>query len=281
MGKRSNIDRRLRILTDISGILRVMRTLAIMETSKLSRFIDAQSGVVRSIEAVAADLLHFYPQVVAPGNGAMELLLLIGSERGFCGDFNETLLRTWEQRRVDTGGDQPLLLAVGSRLCVKMPADALDFSLPGACTVEEVQTIISQVVESLNELTAKRSGGSFHLTVLCHGGDGLVASRTLQPFHPDLIPVAHDSHPPLLNLPPQLLYSQLTGQYLFAALHEMFYQSLLIENQQRQRHIDSAARRMDQKIGDLNLKKNAVRQEEIIDEIETLMLSAEPEFQAG
>lgn len=281
MGKRSDIDRRLRILIDISGILRVMRTLAIMETSKLSRFIDAQSGVVRSIESVAADLLHFYPQVVAPGNGAMELLLLIGSERGFCGDFNETLLRTWEQRRADTGGDEPLLLAVGSRLCVKMPAEALDFSLAGACTVEEVQTIISQVVEALNELTAKRSGGSFHLTVLCHGGDGLVASRTLRPFPPDLIPVAHDSHPPLLNLPPELLYSQLTGQYLFAALHEMFYQSLMVENQQRQRHIDSAARRMDQKIGDLNLKKNAVRQEEIIDEIETLMLSVEPEFQAG
>jgi hypothetical protein len=36
---------------------------------------------------------------------------------------------------------------------------------------------------------------------------------------------------------------------------------------------------MDQKIAGLNLKKNVVRQEEIIEEIEILMLSAEPDFQ--
>lgn len=64
------------------------------------------------------------------------------------------------------------------------------------------------------------------------------------------------------------------GHYLFAALHEMFFRSLMAENQQRQRHLDNAARRLDQKIADLNLKRNVARQEEIIEEIETLTLSA-------
>jgi len=54
-------------------------------------------------------------------------------------------------------------------------------------------------------------------------------------------------------------------------------QSLMAENRRRQRHIDSAARRLDQKIADLNLKRDVVRQEEIIEEIEMLMLSAELE----
>ncbi|HEY5513086.1 MAG TPA: FoF1 ATP synthase subunit gamma [Geomonas sp.] len=277
MGKRTDIDRRLRTLTDISAILRVMRTLAIMETGKLSRFLAAQTRVVESIEAAAADFLYFYPEVVTPAENVVAVRLMIGSERGFCGDFNEVVLRTKAKLQSDPASPAPVLMAVGSRLCGKILREALDIPLTGACTVEEVQSVISRVIEELNGLAVK---GALRLTVLCHGQeDGAVITRTLQPFPSDLTPISRHSHAPILNLPPAPFYSELAGHYLFAALHEMFYQSLMAENQQRQRHIDNAARRMDQKIAGLNQKKNAVRQEEIIEEIEILMLSAEHDFQ--
>lgn len=277
MGKRTDIDRRLRTLTDISAILRVMRTLAIMETGKLSRFLAAQTRVVESIEAAAADFLHFYPEVVTPPEGVLTVLLLIGSERGFCGDFNEAVFHAQAKLQPVPASSAPILMAVGSRLCGKIPPKALDSALAGACTVEEVPAVISRVIEELNDLTVK---GALRLTVLCHGQeDGAVVPRTLRPFPDDLTPTSRHPHAPILNLPPAAFYSELAGHYLFAALHQMFYQSLMAENRQRQRHIDDAARRMDQKIADLNLKKNVLRQEEIIEEIEILMLSAEPEFQ--
>lgn len=277
MGKRSDIDRRLHTLTDISAILRVMRTLAIMETGKLSRFLAAQTRVVESIEAAAADFLYFYPEVAAPAESVVTVRLMIGSERGFCGDFNEIVLHAQAKLQPDPTSPDPILMAVGSRLCRKIPAETLDIPLVGACTVEEVQSVISRVIEELNGLTVK---GALRLTLLFHGqDDAVVITRTLQPFPADLTPTSRHSHAPILNLAPGTFYSELTGHYLFAALHEMFYQSLMAENRQRQRHIDNAARRMDQKIAGLNLKKNVVRQEEIIEEIEILMLSAEPDFQ--
>lgn len=275
MGKRTDIDRRLRTLTDISAILRVMRTLAVMETGKLFRFLPAQHQVVASIEAAAADFLYFHPEVVTPAESVVTVRLLIGSERGFCGDFNETVLQAIAKFPPETASPDPVLMAVGSRLCGKIPAETLDISLSGACTVEEVPSVISRVVETLNAIAEKGRGGVLRLTVLCHGHeDGVVTTRTLQPFPPDLTPAGRHAHPPILNLPPAAFYSELAGHYLFAALHEMFFQSLMAENQQRQRHLDIAARRLDQKIVDLNLKRNVVRQEEIIEEIETLTLSA-------
>lgn len=279
MGKRTDIDRRLRTLMDISAILRVMRTLAIMEMGKLSRFLAAQTQVVKSIEAAAADFLYFYPEFATPAERVVTVRLMIGSERGFCGDFNEVVLQAQAKLSPDPACLDPILMAVGSRLCGKIDPEALKNAFAGACTVEEVQSVISRVIQELNGLAVQ---GALRLTVLCHGqDDGAVTTSTLQPFPADLTPTSRHSHPPILNLPPASFYSELAGHYLFAALHDIFYQSLMAENRQRQHHIDNAARRINQKINNLNLKKNMVRQEEIIEEIEILMLSAEPEFQHG
>lgn len=278
MGKRTDIDRRLRTLRDISAILRVMRTLAIMETAKLSRFLPAQIQVVKSIEEAAADFLFFYPEVAATAERAVTVRLMIGSERGFCGDFNEVILQAVAQLTPDSASPDPILMVVGSRLCSKIAPKTLNTALAGACTVEEVPSVISRVVEELNDLTVK---GALRLTVLCHGHeDGTVIASTFHPFPANLTPTSRHSHPPILNVSPMAFYSELAGHFLFAALHEMFYQSLMSENRQRQRHIDNATRRMDQKIAGLNLKKNIARQEEIIEEIEILMLSTET-FQHG
>lgn len=74
---------------------------------------------------------------------------------------------------------------------------------------------------------------------------------------------------------PQAFLGELAGQYLFAALHELFYSSLMAENQRRMQHMDHAVRRIEQDSAELLLKRNALRQEEIVEEIEVIMLSVE------
>jgi len=92
MAGRREIERRLRALNDIGIILGVMKNLALMETAKLSRVLAAQRELVESLEAIAADLLTFHPQPrPAPGKD-FEVLLLVGSQRGFCADFNDRLI---------------------------------------------------------------------------------------------------------------------------------------------------------------------------------------------
>ena len=68
-----------------------------METRKISGFLDVQHSAVNHIETVAADFLGFYPDTLSEATDtAVDVYLLIGTERGFCGDFNHALMRHFE-----------------------------------------------------------------------------------------------------------------------------------------------------------------------------------------
>ncbi len=55
----------------------------------------------------------------------------------------------------------------------------------------------------------------------------------------------------------------------------MLYSSLMAENQQRQAHMDRALQRLDEDSARLRLRYNNQRQEEITEEIEIILLSAD------
>ena len=79
----------------------------------------------------------------------------------------------------------------------------------------------------------------------------------------------------MLNLEPSLFWNQLTDHFLYAALHEVFYTSLMVENQMRLEHMEKAIQRLEKNEIQLSLGYNKIRQEEIIEEIEVILLSAE------
>ncbi len=83
------------------------------------------------------------------------------------------------------------------------------------------------------------------------------------------------SYPPLLNLDPLVFATDLIDQHLFSLLHEVFYSSLMAENLRRFQHMDQAIQRLEKDMAELVLKRNSLRQEEITEEIEVIMLSAE------
>jgi F-type H+-transporting ATPase subunit gamma len=106
-------------------------------------------------------------------------------------------------------------------------------------------------------------------------GQEQVAVTLLQPLQPRPLQGKRYSHAPLLYLDPQLFLAGLIEQYLFAGLHELLYSSLLAENQRRMQHMDSAVRRLDETCTELVRTRNILRQEEITEEIELIMLSVE------
>lgn len=89
MSRRREFDDRLHALRDIEGILRAMKNLALMEQQKLTRFLTTQRRVVDNIEAAAEDFFTFYPEAARRLGKGTSVWLIIGSERGFCGDYNE------------------------------------------------------------------------------------------------------------------------------------------------------------------------------------------------
>jgi F-type H+-transporting ATPase subunit gamma len=100
--------------------------------------------------------------------------------------------------------------------------------------------------------------------------------RRLLPAFQDLAGKAPAfAYPPRLNLPAQQLLPQLIDQYLFAALHAVFYAALMAENQRRVSHLEGAIRRLGEKLTRLEQRANTLRQEEITEEIEVILLSTQ------
>jgi len=278
MTRRQDIKQHRRSLNEIRDIMNSMKNLSFMETRKISSFLDVQHSVVKHIETVAADFLSFYPDTLTKTTGAavdenIDVYLLIGAERGFCGDFNHALLRHFETIPKTRDTDKLQLICVGHKLETLLENDerAITF-IDGASVAEEVGYVLNEIVKQLAPI--QEHYGSLNLHVLYHDEHQLVNQQLLPPFQN--LPNHHsqESHEPELNIEPRDFLLDLSYHYLFLVLYEILYTSLMAESRQRVAHLDGAVQHMDEQSEELHRQSNILRQEEIIEEIEVILLSA-------
>lgn len=280
MSRRRDLEVHRHSLGEIRDIMNSMKSLAYMETRKLARFLPAQLRVVDSIESMAADFLHFHSAILPPTGETYPVCLLIGTERGFCGDFNKALVHSLTQLQTELSPNSPAILAVGRRLHTLLDGiPGVAARISGASVTEEVPAVLQQIVDALAALQARN--GPLTLYALHHQENGVETEQLLPPFRRALPQQPPFTHPPLLNLPPEAFLQELTDQHLFSALHALLFSSLMAESHRRVTHLEGAVRHLDEKSAELARKSNALRQEEIIEEIEVILLSAAGKHPAG
>ena len=274
MTRRRDIEAHRDSLAEIREIMNSMKTLAYMETRKLARFLDAQQAVVASIEEAAGDFLEFYPETLPASVGATPVYLLIGAERGFCGDFVHPLVDQLEQALQAHPAQHPVIIAIGRKLHTLLEGDERVMAmLDGAGVVEDIPRLLDRILELLLDLQQRHL--VLALYVIYHRGDEeIVTERLLPPFEKPVTGERHFSNAPALNLEPEAFMIELVDQYLFAALHALLFASLMAENHRRVIHLEGAVRHLDEKSAELQRQSNTLRQEEITEEIEVLLLSA-------
>ena len=276
MSRQHHLQQHLRQLAEISEIMNSMKNLAFMENRKLARHLDCQRRVTRNIEAIAVDFLAFYPAAFSPVKHAQSVHLLIGSERGFCGDFNEKLLHQAETRLKTDQVDSPLLIVVGHKLSTKLAEETSCVAfIDGPNVTDDIPAVLNQVTITVE--TLRKQYGIVNLSVVFYDSeaDGIIEQKVLPPFQTLRGQSSPFTNPPLLNLAPPVFMADLVDHYLFAALHEIFFTSLMAENQKRIQHMEGAIRHLDDKIAALSRKGHLLRQEEITEELEVILLTAE------
>ena len=134
-------------MEEIRSILNSMKNLALIEIHKLTRFQTMQGQAVANIENAALDFLDFYPLPVADDN-ATPICILVGAERGFCGDFNESLINAIAAEAYSG------IIAIGSRLCNRLVDNPLEViaSIEGANVAEEVPAILNRLIDTISSL---------------------------------------------------------------------------------------------------------------------------------
>lgn len=271
MSRRRELARRLGALGDIAGILSAMRGLSLMEIRALEDSLPAQRRMLDTIEQAAADVLATRPAPDLAETGPA-ICILVGSEQGFCGDFNDVLLAGWQARAPAAG---MAYLSVGQRLASRLGTSAQPLlELAGASLADEVPKVLLRLTAALSELAATPAWRGHCLSALHHDAEpGRLRLRQLLPMQPALAPVRR-AYPPDVTLPLPRLLQGLTRHYLHAALNQVLYSSLLAENRQRHAHMQTALNRLDEDRDRLRLAYNAQRQEDITEEIEVILLSA-------
>jgi F-type H+-transporting ATPase subunit gamma len=267
MSKRRDVEGRIESLRDIHGIMDSMKNLALMETRKLARYHEAQQQVVASISlALNAVRQHFTTE--ASWEEVPPVYLLVGSERGFCGAYNEQVLAVLAQQ---PDHDTAPLIAIGSRLANPIQRVYPRAScLPGAAVADEIDEVLAALATTLDQL--RQQHGPLRLEVIHFQPD--VQQAQCQSALPTLESASAQGLPPIINLPPQQLLGALLEQYLFALTHAWLFESLMAENQRRVQHLDQAGHHLEQRMDELGKRRNMLRQEEIIEEIEVILLSA-------
>jgi F-type H+-transporting ATPase subunit gamma len=285
-------------LNDIRGLMTAMKSLALVETRKLARVIDHQRALREHLEGVAAEFLAQHPDMDL-GSAAPQppVLLVLGAERGFCGGFDEPVLKALAERPSHLADAR--LVLVGRRLASRFdawhdewqrradaasPGEAAAAAaeqlrrlppvlrrLDGATVTEDVPAVLERIVDAL--LEAAGGAAPAQLVVLAQEGRGAPVFHPLLPLPrpPTVAPLPFAAR---LNLTPAQFLAGLLDQWLPSALLGLVAASLAAESHQRLAHMQQALDRLDDTLRQLQVKRNALRQERIVEEIEVMLASA-------
>jgi F-type H+-transporting ATPase subunit gamma len=272
MTRRHDVGKRIATLREIDEILTAMKNLSLVEVRRIEGFIEAQRAALAVIEDAAADFLLDYGETIRPGPSGNDVLCVIGSERGFCGDFNARVAE--EAVRWHGGRPAPAaVLLVGERL-VGAWGGEVTAAIPGASVADEVPQALQAMAEQLRRLLAEGDPLAPCALVVVHQAADGPSARRLLPIPEPAARARASPHPVLLNLTPASFFAELTDQFLYAALQSALYESLLRENQTRLDHMEQAIRKLQDDLDALGRRRNHLRQEEITEEIEVILLNA-------
>lgn len=267
MSKMSDIRLRIHTLDEIRSILDAMKNLSIVELNKVAHHQASQEAMADSIERALDDFERSFEFLFRNRKTENpELYILVGSERGFCGGFNETVIARLE-KEVSGYPAPPGLLAVGRKIGSKLGGHPrlLD-TLEGPSTTEEIPFVVSRLVARLASVPS--TGWA-----IIHREDSPEKTLVVKPYENKTRSGTRTfPYPPLLNMPPEDLYPKLMEQYLFFLLYRSFYRSFLEENRERLRHMEGALDFLEKNLNRLKGESNLLRQEEITEELEILLL---------
>lgn len=269
MSRQHEYQQQLALYHEMQDIMGAMKNMAQAEIHKLRRRQQQQQACLASVTE-AAQRVH-YQQVAAAGtvSGAttssfQDVYLLIGSERGFCGGFNEALLP-----HLDTQPPMTRVIVMGSRLLSLLGtrAEHAPF-VPGPTSEKQVSSILATTLECFGRLQNEHSK-PLKLTAISHAEHEL--SHTVLFPLPTRFQQPAPKNTAFRHLEPlPTLRQGIENHYLYHALLTVLYTSLYAENHRRLVQMEGALQHLDERSQQMKRRINAQRQEEIVEEIEVI-----------
>ena len=151
MMRRREIEARLFLYDELSGILGAMKSFALVELRRITRREEAERHAMDTLKTALNDMVSALPP--APETTG-DIWLLFGSTRGFCGSFNEDVLRAWNENR---GAKSPTV-AIGERFSLLLPEQPGVEWIPGAAGAQDAPDVIIHLLAAVDRLRNQHLG---------------------------------------------------------------------------------------------------------------------------
>jgi F-type H+-transporting ATPase subunit gamma len=282
------LARRMATAEDMRDLVRTMKSLAAVSIRQYERSVTALTEYDRTIELGLRAVLRDHPDVSfrARRVGATTGVLVLGSDQGLCGSFNEQVVgRLLEDLgRGELQHGHLRLLAVGARAAGRLGEAGLvpDVDLAVAASAASLPALVQDL---LLVLDGWRAGGDLAEVVLYHNRP--VGASACRPHRQQLLPLAEDrlrqlrADPWPTRMVPRrtverpVLLGALARHSLFVTLHRALAWSAASEHTSRLLAMQAAERNIDERLEDLRGAYHTRRQTTITTEVLDIVSGAE------
>jgi F-type H+-transporting ATPase subunit gamma len=281
MRTREGIKRRLETADDLRSIVRTMKGLAAATIRQYEDAVAALAEYARGVELGLQVLLRHRPEVPAARSrrpARRPGVIVIGSDQGLCGAFNDQVVAFYLERRGSGGrgpADRPPLV-VGTRAAGRLEDAGVDIA--GLLTLPSSAPLVTGVVQDLLEridgwraageadsvdlyFNRPHRGAAFrpHREVLLPLDIARLRALAAAPWRPRAAPTFAGDW--------DALFSAVVREHLFVTLHRAIVESLASENASRLAAMHAAERNIDERLGALRREFHLHRQSAITGEL--------------
>lgn len=280
MAQLIQIRQRIKAIETIKKITHAMRLISMSSHTRLSN----KKNAIEQYKTTTTDLLQNAYKAHPSWNSFIlqptkkinprNLIILIGSQKGLCGNFNTMLFSFFEERMLHQLDKSFQGITVGKKaetfLAAKKGLSIMNHYVNLNSTT--ISTITSQLVNII--ITAHP-----HFSSITIFSNVLKTFFAQQPQVTQLIPFITDPTNDKKTFSyhweqsPEIIFKYLTHEYLYARLYYLLYESLLAEQATRFIAMDNSTRNAEQLLDNMNLMYNKLRQTKITRELTELMTS--------
>jgi len=264
---------RIASLDELRDLIRALRSLAAAHMQEASAALTGIRQYVEVIEDAIVAVADLLPRTdgrdAAPRPDDAHVLIVVCSEHGFAGGFNERLLDRAEAELAP--GHQLGIIGRRGAVAAEERKLATSWSVAMAAHVAGVPAATRRVAGHLADVAAAD-------IIFAHpvsSGGFEVEKRTVLPLDPALLAGSEQRSPPLHHLAPEVLLQRLAGEYLLAEITRAVMESLTSENAARLLVMQGADHNIGDKLQDLRRLENALRQESITSELLDVVTGAQ------
>ena len=274
------LEQQIETINELRDIIHAMRSLAAIYLKQAEAQLRGVRAYRRVVTGALGDALRSLDEVPQTDRTGRACILLLGSEQGLCGRFNEIVAEAGVAHARKLG--EAVFLVAGRRASanVERVGGEVISVIASSASPEAAPSAIRRVAAEAFRRYMRNEFGRLYLVHAVYLSPGRITTR-LVPILP-LDYSAWQPKPgepitprPAMTLAPRELLASLVEEFYFIALYQAFVESLAAENGMRLQSMEAAKQNIDDTKAALRRRAQQLRQDEITAELLDIIAGAE------